>query len=215
MSLPPGEDHDALAPFHPNPRRGDRPDRVTLGPPGDAHAALRKELRGGGRDALDHAVTLLYDELREIAHRLRVRRGGGNVDTLTLVHETYLKLADQAEPNWNDRAHFLALAAVVMRHVLTDRARAQGASKREGDRIAIPIDEIPIASPDHGGAVLEIADALDRLEQVDARLARVVECRFFGGLTNDEIALVLGVDERTVRRDWARAQTLLRESLGP
>jgi RNA polymerase sigma factor (TIGR02999 family) len=209
------EQHDPIDPFHPHPRRASRPDRVTLRPPDDAHAALLKELRGGGREALDHAVTLLYDELREIAHRLRVRRRGPTVDTLTLVHETYLKLADQAEPKWNDRAHFLALAAVVMRHVLTDRARAQFASKREGDRIAVPIDEIALASSNQSGAVLEVADALDRLELVDARLARVVEYRFFGGLTNDEIALVLDVDERTVRRDWARAQTLLRASLGP
>jgi RNA polymerase sigma factor (TIGR02999 family) len=200
--------------LHPDPRGDDRPG-VTLPPPGDAHAALRDELRGGGREALDHAVTLLYDELREIAHRLRVTRRGPTVDTLTLVHETYLKLADQAEPNWNDRAHFLALAAVVMRHVLTDRARAQSASKREGDRIAVSIDEIALASHDGSMAVLEVAEALDRLEHLDPRLARVVEYRFFGGLTNDEIAIVLGVDERTVRRDWTKAQTLLRESLGP
>jgi len=176
--------------------------------------ALLEELRGGGRVALDRAVTLLYDELSEIAHRLRVARRS-TVDTQTLVHEAYLKLASHRERNWNDRAHFLALAAVVMRHVLTDRVRARLASKREGDRIAVPIDELAIASPDRSGALLEIVDALERLEDVDARLARVVEYRFFGGLTNDEIAVVLGVDERTVRRDWTRAQALLRTSLGP
>ncbi len=187
---------------------------MTLHAPAAARAELLQELRGGGREALDHAVTQLYDELREIAHRLRVARRSSTVDTLTLVHETYLKLADQKEPNWNDRAHFLALAAVVMRHILTDRARARMAAKREGDRTAVPIDEIALASPDLTAGVLEVADALDRLENVDARLARVVEYRFFGGLTNDEIALVLGVDERTVRRDWSRAQTLLRAALG-
>jgi RNA polymerase sigma factor (TIGR02999 family) len=174
---------------------------------------LLDELRGEGRDALDRAVTLLYEELREIAHRLRVARRDPTVDTLSLVHETYLKLADQSEPSWNDRAHFLALAAVVMRHVLTDRARGRLASKREGDRLPVPIDEIPLASPDRSGALLEVVDALERLEHVDARLARVVEYRFFGGLTNDEIAVVLGVDERTVRRDWTRAQALLRSAL--
>ena len=185
--------------------------REATDPP--SRAALLDELRGGGRDALDRAVTLLYDELREIAHRLRVARTDPTFDTLTLVHETYLKLADQSAPRWNDRAHFLALAAVVMRHVLTDRARGRLASKRDGDRLTVPIDHLAIASPDRSGIVAEVVEALERLEHVDVRLARVVEYRFFGGLTNGEIALVLGVDERTVRRDWTRAQTLLRSAL--
>ncbi|HEX7981133.1 MAG TPA: ECF-type sigma factor [Gemmatimonadaceae bacterium] len=182
---------------------GDRPTR----------SALLEDLRGGGRDALDRAVTLLYDELREIAHRLRVARREPTVDTLTLVHEAYLKLADDAQPSWNDRAHFLALAAVVMRHVLTDQARARHASKREGDRIAVPIDEDALASPRRDADVLELVDALERLERTDERLARVVEYRFFGGLTNEEIGTVLGVDARTVRRDWVRARALLHDSL--
>jgi RNA polymerase sigma factor (TIGR02999 family) len=173
------------------------------------------DLHGGGRAALDRAVALLYEELAEIAHRLRVRTDGHGVDTLTLVHETYLKLADQETARWNDRAHFLALAAVVMRHVLTDLARARLASKRDGDRIAVPMDAIAIAAPDQAGLVMEVVDALERLERSDARLARVVEYRFFGGLTNEEIASVLGVDARTVRRDWSRARDLLRSSLAP
>lgn len=177
-------------------------------------AALVDELKGGGRVALDRAVGVLYEELREIAHRLRVR-GDGAVDTLSLVHETYLKLADQETARWNDRAHFLALAAVVMRHVLTDHARARLASKRDGDRIAVSIDDIALAAPDHAGAVIDVVDALERLERADPRLARVVEYRFFGGLTNEEIASVLGVDDRTVRRDWARARTMLRSALAP
>jgi RNA polymerase sigma factor (TIGR02999 family) len=178
-------------------------------------AELVGELQGGGRAALDRAVAILYDELRQIAHRLRVRRDGESVDTLTLVHEAYLKLADQESARWNDRAHFLALAAVVMRHVLTDLARARLRSKRDGDRIAVPLDEITIAAPDRAGAVIDVVDALERLDRTDPRLARVVEYRFFGGLTNDEIASVLGVDARTVRRDWARARTMLRSSLSP
>jgi len=178
-------------------------------------AALAEELRGGGRDALDRATTLLYDELREIAHRLRISRGSKTMDTLTLVHETYLKLADQAEPKWNDRAHFLALAAVVMRHLLTDDARSRLASKREGDLKPVTLEENALAAPERPGALLDVADALDRLEREDERLARVVEYRFFGGLTNEEIGRVLDVDARTVRRDWARARTLLRETLAP
>ena len=175
--------------------------------------ALLEELRGGGRDALDRAVSLLYDELREIAHRLRLGRDA-SMHTITLVHETYLKLADQSNARWNDRTHFLALAAVVMRHVLTDYARARLALKREGDRAPVLLDEDSIATPGRPGDLLDVADALERLEHVDARLARVVEYRFFGGLTNDEIGRVLGVDARTVRRDWTRARALLRDSLG-
>src|SRR5688500_462428 len=176
--------------------------------------ALLEELRGGGRDALDRAMTLLYGELREIAHRLRLGRHA-RMDTLTLVHETYLKLADQRTATWNDRAHFLALAAVVMRHVLTDDARARLTSKREGNRMSVSIEERALAAPERPGVLLDVADALDRLERVDARLAHVVEYRFFGGLTNEEIGRVLGVDERTVRRDWARARQFLRDALGP
>jgi RNA polymerase sigma factor (TIGR02999 family) len=179
-----------------------------------SRAALVEELRGGGRDALDRAVTLLYGELREIAHRLRLTRPDAATDTLTLVHDAYLRLADETSPRWNDRAHFLALAAVVMRHVLTDQARARRASKREGDRIAVPIDEDMLAGPRNDADVLEVVDALERLERVDERLARVVEYRFFGGLTNEEIGAVLGVDARTVRRDWTKARSLLRAGLG-
>ena len=179
-----------------------------------SRAALVEELRGGGREALDRAVTLLYGELREIAHRLRLTRPDAATDTLTLVHDAYLRLADETSPRWNDRAHFLALAAVVMRHVLTDQARARRATKREGDRIAVPIDEDMLAGPRNDADVLEVVDALERLERVDERLARVVEYRFFGGLTNEEIGAVLGVDARTVRRDWTKARSLLRAGLG-
>ena len=180
-----------------------------------SRAALAEALRGGGRDALDRATTLLYSELREIAHRLRIGRRSNTIDTLALVHETYLKLAHQPAPAWNDRAHFLALAAVVMRHVLTDDARARLASKREGNRAPVALAENALAAPERPGALLDVAEALDRLERADERLARVVEYRFFGGLTNEEIGQVLGVDARTVRRDWARARTLLRDTLAP
>ena len=188
----------------------------SAGTPGwTSRAALAEALRGGGRDALDRATTLLYGELREIAHRLRIGRRSNAIDTLSLVHETYLKLAHQPAPAWNDRAHFLALAAVVMRHVLTDDARARLASKREGNRAPVALEENALAAPERPGALLDVAEALDRLERADERLARVVEYRFFGGLTNEEIGQVLGVDARTVRRDWARARTLLRDTLAP
>jgi RNA polymerase sigma factor (TIGR02999 family) len=182
-------------------------------PDGPRRSVLVEELRGGGRDALDRAVVSFYPELREIAHRLRVAHGTAPIGTLSLIHDTYLRLADDASRRWNDRVHFLALAAVVMRHVLTDQARARRAAKREGARIAVPIDDEPVASPRSDADVVELIEALEWLERVDERLARVVEYRFFGGLTNEEIGSVLGVDARTVRRDWMRARTLLRDAL--
>jgi RNA polymerase sigma factor (TIGR02999 family) len=171
-------------------------------------------LRSGRRDALDDLTSLLYDELREIAHRHRARESRDvTLATTALVHEAYLKLVDQSRAHWNDRAHFLALAAVAMRHILTDRARARLAAKRGGARDAVTFDDEIIASEEQPGALLQIHEALDRLAGVDARLACIVEYRFFGGLTHDEIAAALGVTVRTVERDWAKARVLLRDLL--
>lgn len=177
-------------------------------------ADLLEELRSGQRGALDRITALVYDELREIAHRHRLARGrDGSLATTALVHEAYLKLVDQSRARWNDRAHFLALAAVAMRHILADRAKARSAAKRGGKQVAVTLDEEVVESGDQPGAFLQLDDALRRLEQVDARLARVVECRFFGGMTDDEIAEALGVTARTVQRDWVKARMLLREDL--
>jgi len=172
------------------------------------------ELRSDGAESLDRLSALLYDELREIAHRHRVARdAAGTLETTALVHELYLKLVDQSQARWNDRAHFLALAAVAMRHILADRAKARLAIKRGGAEHAVTLDEQMVGSDDHPEALLEIDEALTRLSTVDARLARIVECRFFGALTNEEIAEALGVTVRTVERDWAKARILLRMEL--
>lgn len=174
---------------------------------------LVEKVRSGHREALDELTTVLYDELREIAHRHRVGRDDASLVTTSIVHEAYLKLANLEEVRWKDRPHFLALAAVAMRHILADRAKARIAAKRGGARVAISFDESMIACDDDPSALLQVDDALTRLERVDPRLARVFECRFFGGLTNDEIAEVLGVTVRTVERDWAKARMLLRDEL--
>jgi RNA polymerase sigma factor (TIGR02999 family) len=172
-----------------------------------------EQLRGG-RESLDRLIVTLYDELREIAHRHRAARGEvETIATTALVHEAYLKLVDQSSARWNDRAHFLALAAIAMRHILVDRAKARLSVKRGGGQGPVTIDEEMIASTDRPEAMLEIDDALDRLARVDARLARVVECRFFGGMTNEEIAEALGITSRTVERDWTKARMLLRDAL--
>jgi RNA polymerase sigma factor (TIGR02999 family) len=173
-----------------------------------------EELRSGRPESLDTLSALLYQELREIAHRHRRARGeGSTLATTALVHEVYLKLVDQSRAGWNDRAHFLALAAVAMRHILADRARARIAVKRGGAQHAITLDEQAVASDEHLQTMLEIDDALERLAKVDARLAAVVQYRFFGGLTNEEIAEVLGVTTRTVERDWTKARMLLKLEL--
>lgn len=175
------------------------------------------DLRAGRQDALDELVPLVYEELRVIARRhLRARRGEREATLVTtaLVNEAYLKLVDQSRAGWRDRAHFLALAAVAMRHILTDRARARVAVKRGGGARPVTLDDHAIASDDAPESLLEIDDALRRLHDVDPRLARVVECRFFGGLSEEEIAEALGVTVRTVRRDWSKARMLLRRALG-
>jgi RNA polymerase sigma factor (TIGR02999 family) len=178
------------------------------------HTDVLTALRGG-RESLDQLMVVLYDELRDIAHRHRaVRADVETIATTALVHEAYLKLVDQSSARWNDRAHFLALAAVAMRHILVDRARARMSLKRGNGCGPVTMDDAVVASDGGPEAMLQVNDALDHLARVDARLARVVECRFFGGMTNDEIAEALGVTSRTVERDWIKARILLRDVLG-
>jgi RNA polymerase sigma factor (TIGR02999 family) len=176
--------------------------------------AVLTALRSGSRESLDRLVPLLYQELRAIAHRQIVRRpNGGTLETTGLVHEAYLKVADRSQVGVHDRAHFLALASLAMRHVLVDRAKARGRLKRGGAPGWITFDEDRIAVDDQPEALLQLDDALEWLAELEPRLARVVECRFFGGLTEAEIAEALGVTERTVQRDWVKARMLLRRAL--
>jgi RNA polymerase sigma factor (TIGR02999 family) len=177
--------------------------------PSDFLVTLRER-----RDALDELLPVVYNELRAIAHRhLAARDRGGTLQTTGLVHEAYLKLVDQSRAGWNDRAHFFALASRAMRHVLIDRARGRTRQKRGGDgpRISLDVDQIPV--DDQPEALLQLDEALVKLAEVEPRLARVVECRFFAGLTEDETAEGLGVTSRTVQRDWAKARVLLRRAL--
>ena len=171
-------------------------------------------LRSGRRESVDELLPVVYEELRRIARRHLARRDDGStLQTTALVHEAYLKLVDQSRAEWRDRAHFLALAAVAMRHVLADRAKARRAVKRGGAPQRITFDEATLRVDDQAETFLQLDEALDRLAIIDARLARVVELRFFGGLTNEEIAEALGITTRTIDRDWAKARMLLREIL--
>ena len=185
---------------------------TTRQPAGGANST--NQTRPGGPAGLDGLLPAVYDELREIARRqLSAREPGNTLSTTGLVHEAYLKLADQPGATWRDRAHFIALASVVMRHVLVDRARARLAEKREGHRHRVTLDSEIVPAEDQPEAMLQLNDAIERLATAEPRLARVVDCRFFGGMTDDEIADALQVTRRTVQRDWVKARMLLRRAL--
>ena len=142
-------------------------------------------------------------------------RSDHTLQTTALINEAYIRLIDGRAVQWKDRAHFFALASVAMRHVLVDRAKARARAKRGGGRQRITLDDETIAVDDCAETLLAIDDALDRLGAVEPRLARVVECRFYGGLNDGEIAEVLGLTIRTVQRDWVKARMLLRRALEP
>jgi len=178
-------------------------------------ADVLEELRKGGQDAVDQLFPIVYRELRAIAHRHVTSQKNASLATTELVHETYLKLVDQSRAEWRDRAHFFALASLAMRHVLVDRAKARLTRKRGGEQQRVALEEDMLATDEDAESLLAIDEALTRLATLSPRLARVVECRFYGGLTDEEIAAALDVTARTVARDWAKARMLLRDVLGP
>jgi len=180
--------------------------------------------------ALERLMPLVYGELRKVAHRqLGAERSGHTLNTTALVHEAYLKLADQTRVDWADRAHFFAVAARAMRRILVDYARRHRALRRGGGLRPVSLDAVSdaegvdaagppglqVAVAARADELVALDEALERLAAVDARLARVVECRFFAGLTEAETAEVLGVTPRTVTRDWAKAKTWLYQELRP
>lgn len=175
--------------------------------------------RAGDEDALDQLFPRVYGELRRIAHRHLAReRTGHTLSTTALVHEAYLKLVDQTRAQWADRAHFLAVAARVMRRILVDYARRHGAQKRGGSTPTRTLDNealgnAALVADERAEMLLALDDALTRLAALDERLSKVVECRFFGGLTEEETASALSVTARTVRRDWVKAKGWLHQAL--
>jgi RNA polymerase sigma factor (TIGR02999 family) len=170
--------------------------------------------RGGQPGAVDRLYGLVYDRLRRIARgQLGGSATGVILDTTALVHEAYLKLAAPDEPDWQDRGHFFAVAARAMRQIVVDHVRARQTDKRGGKAERVELRESRVAFPGRPVDLLDLDRALARLELLDARLTRVVELRFFAGLTEPEIASALGVTDRTVRRDWIKARALLLSSL--
>ena len=180
------------------------------------HATVLTDLRSGSRESLDRLVPVLYHELRAIARqRLASQPRGGTLQTTALVHEAWLKVVDQSQANVRDRAHFLALASLAMRHLLIDRAKAKASHKRGGALWHVTFDEELIGAADQPEVLLQLDEALNQLAELEPRLARVVECRFYGGMTEDEIAEALGTNVRTVQRDWVKARVVLRRMLEP
>lgn len=179
---------------------------------------LLAEAAGSGREALDRVVPLVYDELRRLAHRrLAAERREHTLDTAALVHETYLELVGLDRIEWRSRGQLFAVAARVMRRVLVDYAVSRKAQKRGGGAARIPLEDLPeltITADDHAADLLALDHALDQLARIDARQARIVECRFFGGLSIDETAATLDVSPATVKRDWTLARAWLNRELG-
>ncbi|WP_343636460.1 ECF-type sigma factor [Roseateles sp.] len=169
----------------------------------------------GDRAAADQVVAQLYGDLQRLA-RQRIRQAGEMtlLDTTALVHEAWLRLAGTQGQNFPDRRHFLAYAARTMRHVVIDLVRARQAERRGGDQPDLTLNTAVVeGTPQSDDQVLRVHEALEELATVDARLAQVVEMRYFGGLLEQEIAEALGVTERTVQRDWQKARILLSMSL--
>lgn len=171
--------------------------------------------RGGDKAAFDELVPMVYRELRDIARgQLRSQRPGDTLDTTSLVNEAYLKLVGESGVEWQSRTHFYAIAARTMRRILIDYIRKRTAQKRGGGVVDLELDPNRIAIDEQAEALLALDRALDELSGFNGRLTQVVEYRFFGGMSEEEIAEALDVSVRTVRRDWSRAKAWLMTELG-
>jgi len=170
--------------------------------------------REGDAAALDDLMPVVYQELRRLAgHILRSERPDHTLQATALVNEAYIRLVGAESVNWSNRAHFFGAAATAIRRILIDHARSRARRKRGGDRARAPLDEMLLVSPERDDRLLELNDALTRLADTAPQKARVVELRFFGGLTEEEVAEVLGVSTRTVTRDWRFARAWLHSEL--
>jgi RNA polymerase sigma factor (TIGR02999 family) len=171
---------------------------------------LLTEWSHGDDAALAELTPLVYEQLRRLAHHfMEGQRPDHTLQTTALVNEAYLRLADQTNPRWQNRAHFFAVAARAMRQILVSYARSQRSQKRGGGGARIELDEAAIVSPEQSKEIVDLHEALERLAALDSRKAQVVELKYFGGLNYDEMAEVLNIARITVRRDWEFARTWL------
>ena len=171
---------------------------------------LLADVQNGRADAAPQLIPLVYDELRRLARgQMRRERPDHTLQATALVHEAYFRLVNQPERTWQTRTHFIRIAAQVMRRMLIDHARARLTAKREGGLQRVPLEEPLLFTEEQSDELLALNEALERLAQLDARQSRVVELRFFGGLTVEETAEALGTSPKTVKRDWCVARAWL------
>ncbi len=176
--------------------------------------ALLARARSGDSSALDDVFPLIYEELRRIAQQqLRREPDGHTLSPTALVHEAYMRLIDYTRVDWANRAHFMAVASTAMRRILVDHARGHRSLKRGGGIRPVSLDAVELRAEDRAELLVAVDEALDRLKAVEPRQAQVVECRFFGGMTEEETAEALGIGLRTAKRDWARAKTWLHREI--
>jgi RNA polymerase sigma factor (TIGR02999 family) len=181
-----------------------------VGKPGSQVTSLLRQWNGGDPRALEKIVPIVYQELRRLSHyHLRRERDGHTLQTTALVHEVYLRLCGEDEPQWDDRAHFFAVASRIMRRILVDYSRRRGAEKRRAPGAQTSFDEALRIPVEDQVDLIALDDALDHLAAFDDRKCKVVEMRFFAGLPAKEIAVVLKTTEATVRRDWIIAKAWL------
>jgi RNA polymerase sigma factor (TIGR02999 family) len=175
---------------------------------------LLRNWSDGDKQAQEKLFQIVYDELhRQAARYLRHEHQGLSLQTTDLIHEAYLRLIDQQHVEWENRLHFFAMSAKVMRHILVDHARSRQAAKRGGSNIRLPLDEAMVVSPGQNLDFLALDEALNRLAKIDPQQSQVVELRFFSGINVEDTAKLMGVSERTVKRDWNVAKAWLRREL--
>src|SRR5688572_2646461 len=175
---------------------------------------LLAEWREGNQEALDELYPLLYDELHRLARRYMSReRKGHTLQTTALINEAYVRLVDQRSVQWANRSHFFAMSAQIMRRILIDHARRHAYAKRGGGAQQISLEEAATVVPGQASELLRLDEALKSLAEMDSRRSHVVELRYFGGLSNEEIAGVLKISENTVTRDWNMARAWLYQQL--
>jgi len=207
-----------------NPRRWYNPVHLKLGSASEEVSAMSPSPQqisqllvawsNGDQAALDQLMPLVYGELRKMARRyMRGQPAGHTLQTTALIHEAYLKLVGQQEKRWRNRAHFFGVAAQAMRHILVDYARSRQAAKRGGEALEVSLDETALVTQDRAAELVALDDALNDLAEVAPRQSRVVELRYFGGLSVEESAEVLKVSPETILRDWRMAKAWLLRQL--
>jgi len=188
-------------------------DGLSMEPRSEVTLLLRR-LSAGDKSALDQLLPLIYTQLHQLASRyMRRERPGHTLQTTALVHEAYLQLVGQENAHWESRSQFFGVAVQLMRRILVDHARAHGAAKRGGHLPRLSLDEAVVMAKERGGDLLAIDELLQRLAAIDPRQARIVELRFFTGLSVEETAQVLSISDRTVKREWAMAKAWLQREL--